>query len=146
MGNSSGQARALVVESVVCRRSVVSIAVRGFISLASVRDSLRLADVAMGATRPAAVVLLDVSDIDSFEPGVPAKVIQWLGTRAELVPAVVVVSARPVVRGVVRAAAVMLSNIECDCVATRSEGLARAERLAARRDAVTTGVHARLGM
>lgn len=124
---------------------VFAAAVRGFVSFTVLGDVLAAASRALASSPEVRSVLLDVESIAGFEPGVPARLIQWLGAHTEQVTGLVVVSSRPVLQAVVRAAEVMLPGVICVSATMRSEGLAVAGTLAQRRRRSYTGSRRRSG-
>jgi hypothetical protein len=76
--------------------------------------------------------------LDGFEPGVPAKIIHWLGARASGVDLGVLVTASPVLVATVHAAQLLLSPGVFVPASTRSEAYAAAAAVAGRRARVSS--------
>jgi hypothetical protein len=118
---------------------VHGVVVTGFLSIAITLDALAELERAVGSASEPQAVVLDVVAIEGFEPGVPAKIIQWLGARAGVVPFGVVATTSPVLAATVRAVSVVLNGSQLVAVASRGEAVRRASH--AMRGRTNTGVH-----
>lgn len=120
---------------------VCVIALGGYVTFDTLLRAMTLLDSNIARDPSTQGVVLDVLGIAGFEPGVPARAIQWVAARRKLVSAAVLVSTSPVLLATVRAAALMVREVEIYAVASRSEAISGVLSLVApRRARQHTGV------
>ncbi len=112
----------------------------GFVSLPVIQDAMRRFDAAIERDATIEAVVLDALDIDGFEPGIPARFVQWLAQNAGQVRAAVLVTLSPVLVATVRASELLLPHTEISAAQTRSAALAIAVQGVASRQRVSTGI------
>ncbi len=110
---------------------VHTVAVRGFVTFNVASDLLRRFDAAIALDPSIRAVVIDMETIEGFEPGIPARIIQWLGANASQITAAVLVTLSPVLTATVRAAALILPNTNVGSATTRMEGQSTAVHLIA---------------
>jgi hypothetical protein len=116
--------------------------IRGFATRATVDDAIAASEAVM-AEREVKALVFDLLTLDGFEPGIPMKVIAWLGTRDDLA-VYAIVSTSPTLIATIRAAEVMLPKLKLVSAPSRSECLARVTKILRDRLRSTTGVRAKV--
>lgn len=99
------------------------IAPTGYVTFETLQRAMTLLDISIARDPSTRGVVLDALGIAGFEPGVPARAIQWVAARRKLVSAAVLVSTSPVLLATVRAAALMVRDVEIYAVPSRSEAV-----------------------
>lgn len=143
MGDPKGKMPRGSVDGISIAKGVYALSVRGFVSFDVMAEVLARVMRALEDDTSLRAIVYDVSGIDGFEPGVPAKLIQWLGANSERLEAVVIVSTRPAIIALSRAAEVMVPSVRCVSAPTRAEAIAIATRLVGSRSRTQTGIRSR---
>jgi hypothetical protein len=118
----------------------VTVRVQGFVDHPVIVTALRRFDAAIQRDPTVQAVVLDVLDIEGFEPGVPARLIQWLAQNAGQVRAAALVTMSPVLLATVRASELLLPNSTFTAAPTRAEAQSAARDALEGRTRTSTGV------
>jgi hypothetical protein len=143
MGQEVYLARSGAIELVESPPGVQIVAVQGYLSFAAVATMLRQFEQATVGGEVVRVVVFDLLGIEGFQPGVPAKIIQWLGGQADRIRAGVLVTASPVLLATARAAELLLPTTMLATASSRREAIDMAHRLVAGRERASTAVRRR---
>src|SRR4051794_39155806 len=108
MGEQRSLVRAGAVTVVGSPAGVAAVVITGFVSFPVLAQVLDHAERALAEEPEPSAVVLDVLGIEGFEPGVPARVIHWLGAHSDRVAVAGLITTRPVLQALVRAAEVMV--------------------------------------
>ena len=122
---------------------VHTIRVHGFLSFPVVQDVIRRLDRAVASDATMQAIVIDTLEIDGFEPGIPARLVQWLGNNTEQVRVAVLATLSPVLTATVRAAELLLRNTSLAVAPTRAEAQYAAQHLLNTRPRVSTGTRQR---
>ena len=115
----------------------------GFLSFPVFQDLIRRLDYALSTDATVQAVVIDGLEIDGFEPGIPARLVQWLGNNSAQVRVAVLATLSPVLTATVRAAELLLRETALGVAPTRGEAQYVAQHLLSTRVRATTGTRPR---
>lgn len=122
---------------------VHTIRIQGFLSYAVMTDVIRRLDAAVANDETVQAVVVDALEIDGFEPGIPARLVQWLGNNTAQVRVAVLSTLSPVLTATARAAELLLPETALAVAPTRAEAQHAAQHLLNTRPRVSTGTRQR---
>jgi hypothetical protein len=144
MGEQGKPACHDTVETTLGPPEVCTVIVRDYLTFAVAGEVLRRLELAVAGESAVRAVVLDLLGIDGFEPGVPARIFQWLGAQSgQIVAAVLVTSSRTLV-ATARAAEWLLPSTVVDAAPQRSEAIELAIGFVNRRARTSSAVRRRV--
>ena len=121
MGDTERLVARAGVQDLTGPRTVHTVRAFGYLAQSGAADIVRRFDAALANDPSIQAIVLDVLDLDGFEPGVPARLIQWFGRNVAMVRVGVLATLSPVLTATVRAAGILQPNSRFGVAGTRAE-------------------------
>jgi hypothetical protein len=123
---------------------VVAFSLAGYATFATIEAALARASAAIADAAEPRGVVLDLSGVDGFQPGVPAKIVQWTHANRERVCALALVTTSTVWAATLRAAVFMVPDTRFVSVPTLPAAYAALAGMFRSRALAETGVRRKI--